>query len=270
MKIGQLIQSGLDGEHDAEAAPYIEKTANTFLIGAAKSGTTSLHYLIKRHPEVCASGPKEPKFYCRDYHRGWEWYANCFAPKGDETIFVDSSTRYSLGTQDASKTPELIAHYRPDAKIVYMVRDPLAKFISQIKHIAGRPRSKLTSDEALTKNLKMLVYSTRYMDRAQDYETLFPNRVLVLQFEDMLKNTDANLKKLTDFLEIAPFPEGTLLPIKNAAVDSVRKAVSTPDMSDAKVQKRLREIVQNARLLCRAYGLDETNWPSLTKDQAKS
>jgi hypothetical protein len=48
---------------------YGEKIPNLFIVGAPKCGTTSLHYWLSQHPEIFMSEPKEPKFFCTDFHR---------------------------------------------------------------------------------------------------------------------------------------------------------------------------------------------------------
>lgn len=36
---------------------------NFLIIGAAKAGTTSLHYYLSQHPQVYMSSVKEPRFF---------------------------------------------------------------------------------------------------------------------------------------------------------------------------------------------------------------
>ena len=46
------------------------------IIGAAKSGTTTLYEYLCRHPQIFMSTPKEPDFFSLDqnYTKGIEWY----------------------------------------------------------------------------------------------------------------------------------------------------------------------------------------------------
>ena len=64
------------------------------MIGAAKSGTTSLAHLLDQHPHLTVAEPKEPDFYTRHWGLGLDWYRQTFAgAEGD--LLLDASTSYS-------------------------------------------------------------------------------------------------------------------------------------------------------------------------------
>src|ERR671923_54757 len=50
------------------------------LIGAMKSGTTTLYHYLARHPDVFMPALKEPNFFNDHWHRGIGWYERLFAP----------------------------------------------------------------------------------------------------------------------------------------------------------------------------------------------
>ena len=43
------------------------KRPNLFIVGAPKSGTTSIYNYLKNHPEVFMSPIKEPHFFAKDF-----------------------------------------------------------------------------------------------------------------------------------------------------------------------------------------------------------
>ena len=49
---------------------------NLFIIGAMKSGTTSLHEYLDTHPQIAMSQEKEPGYFVEELglHKGEEWY----------------------------------------------------------------------------------------------------------------------------------------------------------------------------------------------------
>ena len=49
-----------------------------FLIGAAKSATTTLADLLNQHPHIFLSNPKEPDFFWINWDRGIDWYRALF------------------------------------------------------------------------------------------------------------------------------------------------------------------------------------------------
>jgi hypothetical protein len=51
------------------------------IIGAMKSGTSSLHHYLRQHPEICMSSAKEPNFFIEagNFSKGLDWYRSMFA-----------------------------------------------------------------------------------------------------------------------------------------------------------------------------------------------
>ena len=104
---------------------------NLFVIGAMKSGTTTLHEYLGSHPEICMSDRKEPGYFVEEY--GWsngvDWYLRQFSGDGKEKYLGESTTDYT-------KLPRFkgvarrIAEFNPGAKIMYLLRDPIERTIS--------------------------------------------------------------------------------------------------------------------------------------------
>ena len=111
---------------------------NFIIIGAAKSATTTLSALLQQHPDVFMSKPKEPKFFGRNYNKGWIWYASRFAAGQNMLLRGEGSTMYTSLLATYRFTPALMYQYLPDLKLVYIVRDPLDRIVSQWRHHRGR------------------------------------------------------------------------------------------------------------------------------------
>jgi hypothetical protein len=114
-----------------------------FLIGAQKAGTTSLAFLLNQHPDIAVSDPKEPGFFGPHFGRGWDWYRGCF-PQTLPRVLLDASTGYTMAAlldgEDA-RVPQRIKASAPDARFIYVLRDPVERTISAYWHDkrAGRP-----------------------------------------------------------------------------------------------------------------------------------
>lgn len=104
---------------------------NLFLIGAMKAGTTSLHEYLAAHPEIFMCSKKEPRFFADETSlaKGENWYLNLFGSARDEVIVGESSTAYSRSFRFPG-VPERIARFNPEARIMYVMRDPVARTIS--------------------------------------------------------------------------------------------------------------------------------------------
>jgi hypothetical protein len=105
------------------------KKVNLFLIGAPKCGTTSLANYLHEHPQIKLGSKKEPHYFNFDMKNR---YADSISAYSD--IYKDLNSKYIL---DASvwyyyseKAMREIIKYNPEAKFIYMVREPVSLFYS--------------------------------------------------------------------------------------------------------------------------------------------
>lgn len=104
---------------------------NLVVPGAGKSGTSSLHEALHKHPKICMSEQKEPHFFCRSgkYAQGPNYHNGLFAPEGTEEFFGESSTGYMIWPDAIEK----IARDLTNPKIILLLRHPVARTISHWK-----------------------------------------------------------------------------------------------------------------------------------------
>ena len=102
---------------------------NLFIIGAARSATTSLSNLIAAHPDVCFSKPKEPQFFSDSSWRDkTEHYHSKFFKEAK--IYAEGSTNYTKIPAFNTDVAANIHDYNPDAKLIYMMRHPIERILS--------------------------------------------------------------------------------------------------------------------------------------------
>src|SRR5208283_235144 len=105
---------------------------NLIVIGGAKCGTTSLHHYLGVHPQICMSEPKELDCVLEEvgWGRGVGWYETKF-PSAGKSIYGEASphyTRYPIYQGVPARMHSVI----PNAKLIYILRDPMERMISQI------------------------------------------------------------------------------------------------------------------------------------------
>jgi hypothetical protein len=117
----------------------------TFLIiGAAKSGSTSLYHALRQHPQVYMSPIKEPRFFAlegeanpvfrRPNGKAFPWltvtdaraYSRLFEAGDKAKALGEASTLYLY----SEKAPERIRHYIPNAKLIVVLRNPVERAYS--------------------------------------------------------------------------------------------------------------------------------------------
>lgn len=118
------------------------------LIGAAKSGTTSLLSYLGQHPAIFACPVKEPRFFCcagirdrmpvADPFRGqitatWGEYLELFRNARPGQVTGEAS----VSSLPMPAAPERIRAYAPDAKMIAVLRDPAERAFSHHRYFLG-------------------------------------------------------------------------------------------------------------------------------------
>ncbi|MHB8812892.1 MAG: sulfotransferase family protein [Steroidobacteraceae bacterium] len=120
---------------------------NLFLIGSMKSGTTYLSELLASHPGIFMCSPKEPCYFAdqrvlrrvwrhmwrRGYWRSIDRYLSLFSAAGDVPIVAEASTPYSQ-VPLFEGVPQRILAVSPEARFIYLMRDPIERTISHYWH----------------------------------------------------------------------------------------------------------------------------------------
>lgn len=171
------------------------------IIGAMKCGTSTLHAQLAAQKQFFMSEPKEPNFFSNDdiYAKGEGWYRSLFKDASAGVIKGESSTHYTkLPTYP--KTIERLAALIPDAKFVYVMRDPVDRLVSHYIHEWSQGIITCPIDEAIDKHPELVAYS-RYAYQLEPWVTRFgKERILPVVFEEMTANPDAELKRIAAFL----------------------------------------------------------------------
>jgi len=179
---------------------------NLFIIGAMKSGTTSLHASLGSHPDVFMCEPKEPGFFVPEldyYPKEERWYRGLFAEAGNARIIGESSTHYAKFPVYRG-VPERIAEYSPDARFIYLVRDPVERAISHYWHHVGKLEEHRTMLQAVRDDVRYVAFSDYRMQLEPYFDTFGRDRVRVLSFEEMVRKPHDVLAGVFSWLGVDP------------------------------------------------------------------
>ncbi len=173
------------------------------IIGAQKGGTTSLFEILASHEDVKMSKIKELNFFTEikdlttdklgRYHKNFEWQ--------NGKICGEASTRYTqypLYNDPAAQ----IYKYNPEMKLIYIIRDPVERIVSQYSFYQIQGLAKLPFLEEIYANEEYLA-TGRYFYQMGHFRKYFKTeQILVLFFEDLIKNISNIRKRLATFLDI--------------------------------------------------------------------
>ncbi len=176
----------------------------TFLIiGAQKSGTTSLHRLLQQHPEAFLCDPKEPDFFSspQAWGRGVGWYRSLFAAAGDAGAIGEASTTYSMYPHYAGVVDRALS-VLPEPKIVYLTREPLARMRSAYQHALSWGTETRPIGTALLEDPRYLLTSSYALQADQWLAQIPRERLLLLSLEDLGADPARVLERALRFLGI--------------------------------------------------------------------
>jgi hypothetical protein len=205
----------------------VTRIPDTFIIGAPKSGTTSLYAWLSGHPEVFMTPVKEPCYYSRDladdksgnflkYGVDRQRYLALFDDAGSAKRAGEASTRY-LFSKDAA---ELIAADEPQARVIALLRNPVDFIASLHAHkLAGGTEDLASLEDALAAEADRHAgrriprdsnpHLATYRDRARFgeqlprwIETFGRDRVHVIVFEEMIADPAGHFRAVLEFLGV--------------------------------------------------------------------
>ena len=203
------------------------KLPNFLIVGAAKSGTSSLHNYLNQHHQVFMPSynkegmkVKEPRFLIKDLvqhrlHNGiwtFEEYQSLFDDVKDEKAIGESTVLYLYYYKHAINN---IKHYLgEDVKIIIMLRDPADRAYSAFHHVSRGFKENNSFEKSLEiekgrmereENLTpMVMYKEMgmYYEMVKAYMESFKNIHIIL-YEDFRDNIESEMNKIYNFLGIS-------------------------------------------------------------------
>ena len=187
-----------------------------------KCGTSSLHYYLGLHPEIQMSQPKELHFFIdasrfepepfmgrredsaalrgpSNWSRGIDWYRTQFNP--DARIRGESTVAYTFPWYTG--TAERMAAVVPQAKLIFVVRDPIERMISHYLAYTHAGRERRTMTAALGAKNNWYLAASRYASCLSGFLSQFDSsQILLVRQADLLAERGKTLSSVFRFLEV--------------------------------------------------------------------
>jgi hypothetical protein len=201
---------------------------NFLIIGAGKSGTTSLYHYLKQHPEIYMSPVKEPKFFAvegktldfrgpnDDAHMNRksitdiDTYRALFSGVTNEKAIGEASPLYLYSPE----APGRIRHYIPQARLIAILRNPVERAFSSYLHCIrdrGEPlqdfAQALQEEETRIANGWGPIWHYKnagfYSPQLERYfDTFRREQIKVFLYEDLKGDPAGVLQSIYRFLEV--------------------------------------------------------------------
>lgn len=241
---GAPVQSLVWGESERGLPPEWQSGGRMafpsfFVVGAAKSGTTSLHVYLDQHPDIFMSKPKEPFFFEVEYDRGPEYYYRRYFGGWNGQREVGESRHRNLYLP---YIPARIHQYNPEARIIAILRNPAERAVSHWRHCFrggfdwhARGKESLELFDALQADLERIQsgapdwtpeeiarYATGagdewqgahrtyldtgyYLEQLQRYEALFGrSKMHIVLADDLFHDPEKTMRGIFSFLRVDP------------------------------------------------------------------
>lgn len=166
-----------------------------------KCGTTSLWRYLQQHPQIrLPPGLKNLEFFneAANWERGTPWYENFFPQTlPDGTVAGEVSTEYTKHPVMPG-VPERMARVVPEARLIYLVRHPIKRIISQYLHMIDIGTEQLDIDATLSgPNAHRYIDISRYAWQLDQFLPYYPTeRILLVRSEDLRRQAVETLKKV--------------------------------------------------------------------------
>jgi hypothetical protein len=207
-------------------------TPNFFIVGAPKSGTTSLFHYLQEHPEVFLPELKEPHFFsCPEVKATYykteivdskEKYLNLYQSEKSFKSIGDLSSSYLFNKKAAKR----INTFNPDAKIIIVLRNPVERAISHylmdvnLGYINVSLKTILKNKDEYKKFYQEYIELGFYDKQIEIYKEYFPeSQIHIILTSSLHTETEDTLKSIYSFINVST----TFKPDFNTKYNQYRK-----------------------------------------------
>ena len=249
------------------------------IIGAMKCGTSTLAAQLGAQDGVFMTTPKEPNFFSDDliYAKGMGWYEKLYADAAPGTLKGEASTHYTK-SPTWPKAAGRLHMAAPEARLIYVMRDPVERIVSQYIHMWSMGEILGDLEGALHKYSALIDYSRYCMQIRPWVERFGEQKILLLRMEDFKIAPEAVLERTGAFLgQPDAFRWRYDLVDQNVSAERIRRfpgfdlLINHPAAAKLRrrlVPRRLRSMVRSRLQMRQRPQLSEATRARLTEELA--
>lgn len=238
---------------------------NAFIVGAQKSGSTSIFKYLKSHPDVLGHElPEISFFHTQEFELGETYLRKKYYSNNENELNKVILAKHAMEFSRIHGLERIKSH-NDKVKIIVCLRDPLERVLSAFEYARNQGWEKKTLKFALENENKRLtksweknkslgyVYNSLYGTHLNNLYRIFPEgQVLVINHQDLKDDTRSTMLKVYNFLNL-----DTILPedFSRKNVTTVAKSILLARIvrsilsSNGPVKKIVKKVIPIAKLL---------------------
>lgn len=267
---------------------------NLFIVGAMKSGTTSLYHYLSKHPEIFFPDVKEPHYYALNGmdeliggNGDAKRYKDTFVTSKKDYLELyrdaasfkyrgDGSAMYLYFKECASR----IKKESEDARIIISIRNPLERAYSSYKHLVRDGREDLTFENALSVESQRIdnkylpiwyyVQAGMYHDQIEKFYSVFgKDKVKVVLYEELKSDSQSVVSELFEFLNLSDLKKLDTSTIYNASGVPKNRTFQSIITSDHPIKKSFVKLIPKGmrdKLKSNLQSMNFQKFPSMQEE----
>ncbi|GAB6139454.1 sulfotransferase [Methylosoma difficile] len=209
------------------------------IVGAMKSGTTTLYQYLCGHPDIFMTTPKEPGYFSRDsvYQKGKDWYLSLFKDARAGQWLGEASTCYSRWPHFAD-VPKRIHAFNKDVKLIFIMRHPVERAYSHYGHSLFTDNKHYRSFEEALDAEPEILDASKYMSQINRFLEYFPKeQILLVDFDALISDPDAIMQTVQAFIGC------------NVINLSIASEIKANEAGEASIKRKLTKQIYKIRRL---------------------
>jgi len=187
---------------------------NTFIVGAPKAGTTSLHHYLSQHTNVSMSSVKEPNFFSSKEVESLFYNSKCVDDSNDYHKLFSKEKKQIRGEASVSylfyeNVPKRIHNYNSEAKIIIMLREPIERAFShylmdcRLGFCSEKLEDIIANPQSFPQYFQQYLELGNYYSQLKRYQDIFgKEKLLIIFYDDFKTDTKKVMKSVFSFLQI--------------------------------------------------------------------
>lgn len=149
------------------------------IIGASRSGTTSLYEYLNQHPSIIRGVGKEIHYFDKNFDRGIKWYKSFFPTKRKKSKLEDKQNGKCLTGESTPRylyhhhAPKRVLQLLPNVKLIVVLRNPIDRAYSRYEQQAAVGLEELSFEDAIEQEENRITDDMKKMEKDENFYSVY-------------------------------------------------------------------------------------------------